>query len=132
MSCYSLGVYYIMFNPIELFHKLTVCTPIISLFEVGLWREQKERAYIICDKNTTKMIHQDWTLYSKKFFKNDFFLTFTSFYYYLKSTKHVASINGYILSFMCLWHTLYIWNIVKIGSLFIFKNTPEWQNVKFW
>ncbi len=38
----------------------------------------------------------------------------------IKSTKHVTSINGYIISFIIFLAT-YMWNIIKIGSLLTCK-----------
>ena len=51
----------------------------------------------------------------------------TWFYYYLKSTKHVESINGYILLCMCLWHTYEI-SSTSVRWLFL-KTTLEWLKV---
>ncbi len=79
------------------------CVKIVANFTTGYHR-------CLFDKNMTKWYtrnFQEGTLsVLKKYFPskmNQFF--FTSFYYYLKSLKHVASINGYISSCMCLLHT---------------------------
>ena len=77
-----------------------------------------------CDKNDTS-----WGTLGVSFPSKMSRNFLTSFYYYLKSTKHIASLKSYILSCMCLWHT---YEISSRSVDWLFLKTIHTDKRSFW
>ena len=109
LTCWWMGIKLVYKSSVRNCQKMTNCVQFrTKIFFIKIWQKS-----VLKNIFPSKM---SWNF-------------LTSFYYYLKSTKHVASINDYILSCMYLWHT---YEILSRLVLWLFWKTLRTDKSPFW